>query len=258
MKPLRLEDYSSRYEYVTMERREGILQVSIHDKNDANTPVRWGFDPHQELSHVFYDIARDHENRCVIVTGVADTFIGAEATLGDQPIPPTVWDHAYQDCKFLLMNHVSVEVPMIAAVNGPARIRAELALLCDIVLASEKAEFQDAPHFPRGVVPGDGVHLVWPLLLGPNRGRYFLLTGQTISAAEALALGVVNEVLPPDRLLPRAWELAQEITARPTLAARYARVAMTQTLKRMLLDDLGYGFALEGLSAAHSWGMEKK
>jgi enoyl-CoA hydratase/carnithine racemase len=61
------------------------------------------------------------------------------------------------------------------------------------------------------------------LLFGPNRGRYFLLTGQTISAAEALKLGVVNEVLPLDRLLPRAWELAHEITARPTLAARNAR-----------------------------------
>ena len=258
MKPIKLEDYATRYEYVTMERREGILQVSIHEKNDRNTPVRWGVEPHQELSYVFYDIARDHENHCVIITGVADTFIGAETTLGDRPIPPSTWDHAYQDCKFLLMNHLSFEVPTIAAVNGPALIRAELALLCDIVLASDTAEFQDAPHFPRGVVPGDGVHLVWPLLLGPNRGRYFLLTGQTLSAQEAMTLGVVNEVMLRDRLLPRAWELARQITARPTLAARYARVAMTQTLKQMMLADLGYGFALEGLSAAHSWGMPKK
>ena len=133
-----------------------------------------------------------------------------------------------------------------------------MVLLCDIVLASQTSEFQDAPHFPRGVVPGDGVHLVWPLLLGPNRGRYFLLTGQKLSAMEAMSLRVVNEVLPRDRLLPRAWELARHITAQPTLAARYARVAITQTLKRMMLEDLGYGFALEGLSAGHSWGMPKK
>ena len=51
---------------------------------------------------------------------------------------------------------------MIAAVNGPALIHAELAVLCDIVLAAETAEFQDAPHFPMGLVPGDGVHVVWP------------------------------------------------------------------------------------------------
>jgi enoyl-CoA hydratase/carnithine racemase len=60
--------------------------------------------------------------------------------------------------------------------------------LCDIVIASDTATFQDDPHFLNGIVPGDGVHIIWPLLLGPNRGRYFLLTGQKLSAQEALSL----------------------------------------------------------------------
>jgi enoyl-CoA hydratase/carnithine racemase len=96
---------------------------------------------------------------------------------------------------------------MIAAVNGSALIHAELAVLCDIVLAADTTEFQDAPHFPMGLVPGDGVHVVWPLILGPNRGRYFLLTGQKLFASEALDLGVVNEVMPRDKLLPRRGNL---------------------------------------------------
>jgi enoyl-CoA hydratase/carnithine racemase len=80
-----------------------------------------------------------------------------------------------------------------------------------------------------------------------------LLTGQTITAPEALTLGVVNEVVEAERLLARAWELAREIVKRPSLAARYARVALTQELKVAMLEHLGQGLALEGLSAAASW-----
>jgi hypothetical protein len=122
-----------------------------------------------------------------------------------------------------------------------ARVRGEFP-------CSENAEFQDAPHFPNGVVPGDGVHVVWPLVLGANRGRYFLLTGQKLSAAEALTLGVVSEIVSRDQLLSRAWELAEHIAKRPRLASRYARVALTQPIKRAMLDNLGYGLALEGLA----------
>ena len=88
-----------------------------------------------------------------------------------------------------MTNLLEIEVPVIGAVNGPATIHAEIPVMSDIVLASQTATFQDAPHFPRGVVPGDGVHVVWPLLLGQNRGRYFLLTGQTLSAHRGNGLG---------------------------------------------------------------------
>ena len=110
---------------------------------------------------------------------------------------------------------------MIAAINGPALRHSELPLLCDIVLASETAEFQDSAHFPTGLVPGDGMHIVYPLLLGPNRGRYFLLTGQSIPARQAQELGLVGEVLPKDKVLARAWELAEQLAKNP-----YSRFVM--------------------------------
>ena len=132
--------------------------------------------------------------------------------------------------------------------NGQARVHSEIALLCDIVLAREDSVFQDN-HFPGGLPPADGVHVIYPLLLGMNRARYFFLTGQEIPAREAMDLGLVNEVLPEERLLPRAWELAKQLAQQPILNLRYTKIALTLQLKRHHHEMLGYGLALEGLAA---------
>ncbi len=244
----RLEEYANKYQDIRMQRRNGILEVTLHNKGNS---LVWNESVHRELPYACTDLGADPENKVVILTSVGDSFCADIdfASFGSGLSSPRGWDKIYWEGKRLLMNLLDIEVPVIAAVNGPALIHAEVAVLSDIVIASETADFQDAPHFKNGIVPADGVHLVWPLLLGANRGRYFLLTGQKLSAQEALRLGVVNEVLPKDKVLPRAWELAEQLIKQPPLTLRYARVAMTQQLKRMMLDNLGYGLALEGLAA---------
>lgn len=242
------QEYSDKYEHVKMERKDGILQITVHTNGG---PLQWGGGPHSELPRAFADIGSDRENRVVILTGTGDAYSGPRATPDRRPkLTPAQWDSTYWEGKQLLMNLLGIEVPMIAAVNGPALRHAQLPLTCDIVLAAEHASFQDSAHFPNGLVPGDGVHVIFPMLMGLNRARYFLLTGQELTAQKAHEIGLVAEVLPKDKLLPRAWELAEQLAEQSDLVLRYSRVMLTQNLKRQILDYVGYGLALEGMGSA--------
>ncbi|SUZ96070.1 uncharacterized protein METZ01_LOCUS48924, partial [marine metagenome] len=243
-----LDEYADKYPSIRMERRNGILQMTFHTDDG---PLQWGGSPHKEFSQVFVDVGSDFENRIVIMTGTGDTFTGPQGTAATTPKrPPKDWDQTYWEGKRILTSLLDIEVPMISAINGPALRHSEIPLLCDIVLASDTAAFQDSGHFISGLVPGDGMHIVYPLLLGVNRGRYFLLTGQRIEAQEAQELGLVNEVMPQSELLPRAWELAEQMAKNSDIVLRYTRVAMNLVIKRQIHDLLGYGLALEGLGSA--------
>ena len=247
----RLEEYANKYKHVRMERRDGILQMTFHTDGDT---LQWGGGPHEELPRAFADVGNDPDNKVVIMTGAGDAFTGPRAARkGGLARNPRDWYATFREGKQLLTNLLDIDAPMIAAINGPALRHSELPLLCDIVLAADHAEFQDSGHFPNSTIPGDGMHIVYPLLMGMNRGRYFLLTGQTLSAAEAKEMGLVAELLPRARLLARAWELAEEMATRPPLVLRYSRIALTLHLKRLMHDMLGYGITLEGHGAADAF-----
>jgi len=248
----RLEDYKDRYRDIRFVRRDGVLEMAIH--RDGG-PALWDFVEgglHDQLGRAFRDVGDDAENRVVILTGTGDVFL-TQMDYSALPRPfvmtPEFWNRIQREGKALLNNLLDIECPIIGAVNGPAFLHAELVVMSDIVIASDRAIVADKSHMTIGAVPGDGVHVWWPLVLGPNRGRYFLLTGQEIEAQEALNLGIVSEVVAHDALMDRAWALALELAKAPPLTLRYSRIAMTQDLKRRLLDDLGHGLALEGLAA---------
>jgi len=247
--------YFDRYAGIAFRREGGVLEMRIHTRGG---PALWGFwgGLHKELGAAFRDVADDADNRVVILTGTGDSFCAGFDMEGEQPpaMGPATWDVIFREGRALLRNLMAIEVPVIAAVNGPAFIHAELAVMADIVLASDTATFADKAHGIAGVVPGDGVQTIWPMLLGPNRGRYFLLTGQEIGAEEALRLGIVGEVLPPDSLLERAWEHARTIAARPAQANRYTRILLTEQMREQLNRELGHGLIVEGMGVLAGMG----
>jgi len=244
----RLADYQNSFSNARLSRSpSGVLEVALHTNGDV---LVFDGHTHEQFVDLFHAIGSDPENRVVILTGAGAAFMEEISPNGFDFFSPRGYDKIFREGKKILMNILDIEVPMITALNGPVRLHSEYALLTDIILATPQTVFQDKPHFDFGIVPGDGVNLLWPEVIGSIRGRYFLLTRQELDAETARQWGVVNEIVPADLLLARAREIAEGIAALPPLTSRYTRIALTQKLRRIVDDGIGYGLALEGVSAA--------
>ena len=255
-KRTQFKDYKDAYENIAFELSDdGIMLMRCH--TDGGSLV-WNATSHDELADAFSDIAGDRDVRVVVHTGTGQNynadwgFLAVGSQGSDAPKPEQGWAppvHFMAELGWmgrnLLLNMLDIDVPMIAAINGPVNMHSEIPLLCNIVLASEDTTFHDASHFPRGMVPGDGLHIVWPLVVGPTRASYFLLNDVKLTAEQAREWGAVNEVLPKDQVLNRAMEIARELAKRPPMALRYTRNLFTQNFKRACLNELSHGIALE-------------
>src|SRR6201984_1369105 len=247
MEQAMFDSYRHKYENVRMKREQGILEVALHS---GGGPLVFNGYVHEALVRAFRDIGDDRENHVVILTGAGDEFCTRITPEGFDFFTPIGFDKILREGTKVLENILDIQVPMIAAINGPMTGPSEYALLCDIVLAAEGAYFEDAPHPAFGIVPGDGLHIVWPEVIGEIRGRYFLLSGETLSAAQAKEYGAVNEVVSREALLPRAWQLARHMNKQNPLTLRYTRMALSTRFRRRLQESLSYGLVLEGISAA--------
>ena len=205
---------------------------------------------HEQFVELFHAIGSHPDNRVAILTGSGNAFMESISPEGFDFFTPQGYDKIYREEKKVLMNILGIEAPLIAAVNGPVRLRSEYILLADIVLATPATVFQDKPHFDFGITPGEGVQLLWQEVIGSVRGRYFILTRQELDAKAAKDWGAVNEIVPADQLLVRASEIAEGLAKSPPLTTRYTRIALTQKLRRIIDEGVGYGLALEGISAA--------
>ncbi|MEW6143302.1 MAG: enoyl-CoA hydratase-related protein [Chloroflexota bacterium] len=188
----------------------------------------------RSLHDVCLEIEKDRSLRCAIVTGAGRRYFCA----GDELQPTIKSPNLPRPASSI----ASLTIPVIAAINGHAfDAGLELVLACDIRIASEQAFF-GFPGIKHGMLPSDGGTQRLPRLIGRGRAMELLLTGETINAARALDMGLVDEVVPSSRVLSRAAELAGQIAAKASTAIRYAKEAINSGLD-LPLDQ---GLRLEG------------
>jgi len=239
-------DYSE-YEFLKVDVAERVATITINRPDRLNA-VHNAL--HHELEQIWIDVRADHDVNAIILTGAGRAFCAggdvkgmAEGSLsgvapkkgkgrGRGPI-------AASNGRRVVENMLDVEQPIIGAINGDAiGLGATLALLCDIIVASEKARFADT-HVKVGIVAGDGGAVIWPLLIGPHRAKEFLMRGNFINGAEAGRIGMVNYTVEPEAVMSKAKELAQELADGPTWAIRWSKLAVNKWLKQqanLILD----------------------
>ena len=145
-------------------------------------------------------------------------------------------------------NILAVRQPMIAAVNGDAiGLGATLALFCDVTLMADTARIGD-PHVKAGIVAGDGGPVLWPMLIGANRAKEYLMTGDLLDAATADQIGLVNHVVPADRVVAAADEMAHRLARGPQIAIRFNKRLVNKELEERVSRLYDLSLALEAIT----------
>jgi enoyl-CoA hydratase/carnithine racemase len=223
-------DYAD-YEHLRFERlQHGVLRMTLHrpDRlNAAHEPM------HTELARVWTDIHRDPDTRAVVVTGAGSAFSAGgdlgmvQRLAGNYPAVIAM----LQETQELVHNMVDCDTPIVSAINGTA-VGAGLvvALLADVSIAAEGVRVTDG-HLRLGVAAGDHAAIVWPLLCGMAKAKYYLMTADFIDAAEAERIGLVSLCVPPDELMDRAVEVATRLATGPQHAVRLTKRALNNWLR---------------------------
>ncbi len=246
-------EYKDTFTHAKLQRDDsGILLIRFHDDDGE---FHWSFSAAGEIHQIFAAVGSDPDNRVIIMTGTGTHFLRFDLTrFGSEPegkvnLTPLTADFSMRRQIANIRTQLDIEVPVIAAINGPVQTHAEIPLMSDICLAADTAYFADESHIIHGGVPGDGAHVFWPAVLGANRARYLLWMNEKIHAEEALRVGLVGEVLPPDDVLSRAYIIARRLVDVPELTRRYTRLLLTQNLRQAMLTELPMSMALTQLSS---------
>ncbi len=149
------------------------------------------------------------------------------------------------EAKRIIFSLLDLEKPLIASVRGPAvGLGATIALMCDVIYASENAKFAD-PHVRVGIVAGDGGAIIWPQLCGYAKAKEYLMTGDPVPAAEAERIGLINHVVADEALDEAALSFAKRLAKGAIQAIKYTKVSVNIGLKQLAHSILDTSIAYE-------------
>jgi enoyl-CoA hydratase len=218
----------SEYKHIDFEHREHeVLWMTLNRPEVLNAT---NAQLHTELVEIWKTIDKDPDVSAVVVTGAGRAF----STGGDLQMV----ENAYRDydeivrimdeARDLVYNILNCSKPIVSAINGPA-VGAGLvvALMADISIAAENARLTDG-HLRMGVAAGDHGAIIWPLLCGMAKAKYYLMTSDFITGREAERIGLVSLSVPADALLEKAMEVATSLATGPRQAIKYTKRALNQ------------------------------
>ncbi len=249
--------------FVTTERIGQVLRITINRPEALNA---LNSDVLTQLASVLEMAAVDRDARVVIITGAGDRAFIAGADIKEMSTKSPMEGREFARVGHRITRLIEeMDKPVIAAINGVALGGGcEMSLACDMRLASEKARLGQ-PEVGLGIMPGWGGTVRLARIVGEGIAREIIFSGKLISAEEALRIGLVNAVFPPEKLADEALQLATTIAGKAPLAVSYAKRSMnrarsldTEAAAELEADLFALGFATEDQKEGMKAFIEKR
>ena len=219
------------YEQLALTRRgNGVLLITMNRPEKYNAADEG---MHTELARIWKDVAADPQTRVAVITGAGKAFsAGGDLAMVERMAGNYEQvSHMLTEASDLVYNMINCDKPIVSAINGAAvGAGAVVALLADVAIAAEDAKIGDG-HVKLGVAAGDHAAIIWPLLIGMAKARYYLLTGEMLSGAEAERIGLVAKALPREQVLDEALRIADGLAAGAQQAIRLSKRALNNWLR---------------------------
>lgn len=227
-------DYA-RYTTLDISRRgpgDAVLDIRMKAAN-GKLPTA-GHAGHRELAEIWRDVSADESVRCAVLRGEGMGFSGGGdlALVQDMANDFDVRARVWQEARDLVYNVINCDKPIVSAMHGPAVGAGLVAgLLADISIAARDAKIVDG-HTRLGVAAGDHAAIVWPLLCGMAKAKYYLLLCEPVSGEEAERIGLVSLAVDGGELLPKAYEVADRLAQGSQTAIRWTKYALNNWLRQ--------------------------